>query len=301
MKKVMKWIGIGVGGLAVLLLAVVGGIFGFSSIRMNKTYSFKPDEIRIATDAASIERGRHFAVAIAKCTDCHGPDLSGKVFIDDKMMGKLIAPNLTSGQGGVGAKYDDAKHLRVLRHGVKQDGHPALFMPSQEYVNLNEQDLANIIAYVRSVPPVDNVLPSTDLKLLPRVLYIAGVFPLLPVEMIKHSDPRPVAIAPGPTAEYGAYLARVGGCKGCHGEKLNGGRVPGTPPSFPSAQNLTPAGIGDWTEADFTRALRVGVRKDGTKIDPFMPWAFTTQMTDDEIHATWLYLKTLPSVPTPKS
>ena len=71
------------------------------------------------------------------------------------MMGKLVAPNLTTGKGGVGAKYNGAQLARVLRHGVKQDGHPALFMPSQEFVNLNEQDLANIVAYVKSVPPVD--------------------------------------------------------------------------------------------------------------------------------------------------
>ena len=83
-------------------------------------------------------------------------------------------------------------------------------------------------------------------------------------------------------------------------DKLNGGHVSGTPPTFPDAQNITPAGIGKWTEADFTRALRVGARPDNSAINPFMPWALTSQMTDEELHALWLYIKAVPAVPTPK-
>jgi mono/diheme cytochrome c family protein len=300
MKNVMKRVGIGAGAFVLFVLAAAGGIFGFSSNRINKTYSFKPDPVTVPTDAASIEHGRHLAIAVGKCVDCHAPDLGGKIFIDDPKLGRLTASNLTRGKGGVGAKYDNEKFIRVLRHGVKQDGHPALFMPSDEFANFNSKDLGDLAAYLNSLPPVDRELPPSNPKLLARVLYVAGQFPLLPVELIKHDLAMPSIVAPGATVEYGAYLASVG-CKGCHGQKLNGGHVPGTPPEFPNAQNITPAGIGDWTEADFTRALRVGVRKDGTKIDPFMPWILAGQMTDEEIHALWLYVKTLPSVPTPKS
>ncbi len=300
MTKVVKRVGIGVGVLTLLVVVAAAGVLGYSSTRINKTYTFKPDPITVPTDSAAIEHGRHLAIAIGKCVECHAPDLGGKIFIDDPKLGRLTASNLTRGKGGVGSKYDDEKFVRAIRHGVKENGRPALFMPSYEFVNFNSKDVGDLVAYLKSLAPVDRELPPSDPKFLARALYIAGQFPLLPVEFINHDQPVPAIISPGATAEYGAYLASVG-CKGCHGEKLNGGHVPGTPPNFPNAQNITPAGIGDWTEADFTRALHTGVRKDGTKIDPFMPWPLAGQMTDEEIQATWLYVKSLPAVPTPKS
>jgi mono/diheme cytochrome c family protein len=99
----------------------------------------------------------------------------------------------------------------------------------------------------------------------------------------------------GPTVEYGKYLIDVGGCSGCHGPGLSGGKVPGTPPDIKPAANLTPSGIGHYTEADFFRALRDGKRPGGAAIDPFMPVAFTKLMNDDEIRALFGYLKTVPA------
>jgi len=91
----------------------------------------------------------------------------------------------------------------------------------------------------------------------------------------------------------------VGGCTGCHGPELVGG--PSHEPGAPPAANLTPAGIGTWTEADFFKALRSGVRPDGTAINPAMPWASSGRMTDDELRALWLYLRTVPAKETPKA
>jgi mono/diheme cytochrome c family protein len=107
----------------------------------------------------------------------------------------------------------------------------------------------------------------------------------------------PAAPPAGPTAAYGRYLANVGGCTGCHGAGLSGGKIPGTPAEFKPPANITPAGIGHWTEADFVRALRTGVRPGGTNIDPEMPWRLTRLMTDEEIHALYEYLKTVPAKP----
>ena len=87
----------------------------------------------------------------------------------------------------------------------------------------------------------------------------------------------------------------MGGCTGCHGPTLSGGHIPGTPPSWKPASNLTPRGIGSWTEADFTRALREGVRPNGTPIDTLMPWRLTRQMSDDEIRGLYAFLKTVPA------
>ena len=102
----------------------------------------------------------------------------------------------------------------------------------------------------------------------------------------------------GPTVEYGQYLVSVGGCRGCHGPTLVG--APGHGPDEPNAPNITPAGaIGKWSEADFTRAIRTGTRPDGTKISEAMPWKSMSRHTDEELHAIWLYLRTVPPVESP--
>lgn len=170
-------------------------------------------------------------------------------------------------------------------------------MPSVEFQHLSDQDLGAIIAYVKSRPAVDRELPKSYLGPLGRALHLAGQFPALAAEEVDHSMRPPQRIVAGPTAAYGRYLAMVGGCVGCHGPQLSGGHVPGTPPDFKPAANLTPAGIGHYTQDDFFHALREGKRPDGSAIDTFMPWQATRRMSDDEIRAVYAYLRTVPSKP----
>ena len=84
---------------------------------------------------------------------------------------------------------------------------------------------------------------------------------------------------------------------GCHGTGLSGGRVAG-PPNLPPASNLTPTGLGTWSQSDFFTAMREGKRPDGKVLDEFMPWKSFAKMTDSEITAIWLYLKSVPPKPT---
>lgn len=298
MKRWAKRIGITVVGLAVVLGAAVAGVFGFTSSRMHRHYEITPEPVAVPTDAASVTRGRHIVEAVTKCIDCHGDDLGGKVFIDDPMMGRLSASNLTRGRGGVGTRYTNVDYVRAIRHGVRPDGTPLLFMPSQEFTNLSDEDLGAVLAYVRSLPAVDHELPPNRIKLLPRVLLVTRKLDLLPVELIDHT-PHPRTAPPvGPTAAYGRYLAEVGGCFGCHGKKLHGGPIPGSPPDWPPAADLTPAGeLARWSEADFAKALSTGVRPDGRQLNPVMPWPYTARLTPDEVRALWEYLRTVPSAP----
>jgi mono/diheme cytochrome c family protein len=114
----------------------------------------------------------------------------------------------------------------------------------------------------------------------------------------QHATHRP-AMVPSASSEYGRYIGQ--GCTGCHGAKLAGGHVPGTPPSFPDAQNITPDpahGLGKWTRENFHAALRTGKRPDGSNIDPFMPWRAFAKFTDTELDALWAYLQTVPPVAT---
>jgi mono/diheme cytochrome c family protein len=284
-------IGIGVAGIVTLVVIAALGVFGISVWRLGRSQAIPPQEISIPSDSASIERGHHLVTAITKCVDCHGEDLGGQV-MDMGPLGKLTASNLTSGTGGVGPK-NDAEWVRAIRHGVRSDGRPLVFMPSMVFAELNAADLGEIIAYVKSVPPVDHALPQTRLGPIGRLLTVIKPDRMLPATGIDHAAPIPTAIPVAMTPEYGKYLTVTGGCVYCHGDNLKGGIKEG-PPGTPASADLTPAGpMASWSEADFVTTLRTGQRPDGTIINPFMPWRSTRLLTDEEIQAMWAYLRTL--------
>lgn len=302
MKRWLKRLAIGVFGLVVIIGVAGAGLYGVTGSHIRKSYDIKPENITVTSDAATLERGKHLVSAIGKCFDCHGANFQGQVMVDDPAFGRLASANLTSGNGGVAANYKtDADWVRAIRHGVRPDGRALIFMPSQEYYYFNDQDLAAVIAYIKALPPQDNVLPTPRIGPIARALYASKKLTLLPAEVIDHKAARPAAVAEGPTAQYGEYLTHVGGCTGCHKTDLSGGPDPAAPPGSAVPANLTPAGaVGKWTEEDFFRALRTGKRPDGRVLDAFMPWRFTAQMTDTEIKAVWAYLRTVPPVETPK-
>jgi mono/diheme cytochrome c family protein len=98
------------------------------------------------------------------------------------------------------------------------------------------------------------------------------------------------------TLEYGTYLANIAGCTGCHGPSLSGGPIPGAPPEWPAAMNLTPGGeVGGWTEAEFINTIRTGVNPGGHELLPEMPWQTYRNMSDDELKAIWLFIQSVPA------
>ncbi len=286
-----------IGGLVALVLVALAGIFGVSSYRLSRTIPFSDAAPTVTGDSATRARGQYLATAITKCSECHGTDLGGKLAIDAGPVGTIYAPNLTRGAGGLGASRSDADLVHAIRHGLGPGGRKLVMMPSRDWYDMSDDDVAAIVAFVRSVPAVDGTLPTTVIKPLGRVLYLAGQLPLADAEEIDHAPRMRAQPVRGATAEYGAYLANIGGCTGCHGPGLSGGQVPGTPPEFKPASNLTPEGLGHYTEADFFRALREGRKPDGTAIDPFMPWGLTKLMTDDDTRALWRYLMSVPRKP----
>ena len=90
---------------------------------------------------------------------------------------------------------------------------------------------------------------------------------------------------PDSASGHGRYLADV---SGCHGHGLSGRQAAG-PDNLPPAANLTPAGLGRWTQADFVRAIREGRRPDGSAVNEFMPWRAYGAMTDAELESLSLY------------
>ncbi len=277
-----------IGGLLVLIVVAVTAVFAVSQREFTRTHDYPVGPIAVPADSAALARGRHLATALGKCVACHGDDLGGQVFMDNGAMGRFVAPNLTSGSE---VKRTPADLERALRHGIGSDGRALAFMPSQSYAHLSTADMSALIAYVQSVPAVTRELPERKVGPIARMI-VATNQARLPVEEIDHAATPASTVPEAVTVEYGKYLADVGGCTGCHSPNLAGGKQEG-PPGTPPASNLTRGGR-DWTLPDFTRALREGVRPGGTPIDSFMPWKLTRLMTDAEIEAVWMYVRSVP-------
>lgn len=286
MKKALKWIGIFLGALVGLVIVAIVALYVNIGLRMDKTYNIQPEAVTIPTDAASIEHGKRLAAIY--CSGCHGDDLSGTAFFSDPAIGTINAPNLTPGKAGAGAEFNDANWVLALRHGIDPENKPLLIMPSKDLYYLGDGDLGAIIAYVKSVPPVDKEWAGPALTPMGRILISAGAFgDAISAETIDHTGPRPAAPAPGVTTAFGEYLVKTFGCATCHGRDLSGGKDPD--PAAPPAPSLTRSGeLRLWTEADFITAVR-------TRVTEFMPWKDMHQMTDDELKAIWLYLNSLPA------
>lgn len=288
MKGMIKWIGLVGVGLLVLLLLVALGLSWRASSRLNRVYDIAPEALFIPADADAIAEGQRL-VAIY-CADCHSDDLGGADFFNDPTLAVVDAPNLTRGQGGVGAQLTDADWVRAIRHGVGHDGHPLFAMPSRNFYSFSDEDLGQIIAYLEQAPPVDRAANDRSTTLLGRVLLAVGVFgDLIDAEIVDHRAARPVAPPPGVTVEYGKYLADTFGCRTCHGAQLAGGKDPD--PDAPPGPNLTPgAKLGTWDEQTFLTTIR-------TRQSEWMPFERLKHMTDEELQAVWIYLQSLPALP----
>lgn len=291
-----KWVrrlAIAAGGLVALVAVSAVTVWALGARQIARTLDVPARPLTVARDSTAVARGAHLVDAIGKCADCHGENLAGTLFINDPGLGRVVAPNLTP--GGRLASWSDAEIDRALRHGVAKDGRRLMIMPSSEYNAFSDEDAAAIIAHLRSLPPVAQALPANDVKFLGRALIVTGQMPVFEADRIDHARAASPSVPPAVSVEYGRYLAQVGGCMGCHGPGLSGGKIPGTPPEWKPATNISPRGIGSWTEADFFRALREGRRPDGTPIDTIMPWKRTARMTDDEIRAVWRFLESVPA------
>jgi mono/diheme cytochrome c family protein len=251
-------------------------------------------DLQSAALTRAIARGEHLVKTRVGCDGCHGADFGGRVLVDQTLVGYWAAPNLTGGNGSVTRAFSPADWDRAVRHGVRHTGQSSS-MPTTEFVNLSDHELSDIIAYIRSRPPVDRVVEPVRLGPVFAFLVAFGsdALPAFKTDHQKsHPIEPPVEVA---SVELGAHIAQV--CRGCHGSTLSGGKVAGDP-NMPIVANITPheTGLKGWTEADFFRALREGKRKDGTDIKPQMPWQAYGQMNDVELKALWAYLQTVPAV-----
>lgn len=289
--KILKRVGIAVGGLVVLLLLIVAGLNVRGRSRAASAPKIAVKSVAAVSDSAAIARGEHLVGAVMACEHCHDAGLRGKTFPTPTFLISMAAPNLTRGQGGVGAEYTMTDWDQALRHGVGKDGRPLAIMPSEAYTHLSDADFAAVVAYLQTLPPADRSFPARRVGVLGGALIGAGKFPFAP-DLIAHDSVGARAVAPAVGAEYGGYLARIGGCRTCHGPDLKGTPAGGGAPPAPSLVAFASGRMVD----DFRGTLRTGRSPTGggRMLNPeFMPWPTYARMTDDELQAIWLYIQSV--------
>lgn len=297
MKRILKWLGIILGGLIVVVVILVAALHYVGSSRLNNAPDVTTSPVTVPSDEEAVARGEHLAT-ISSCADCHGDGLGGTVFVDESPIGYVPAPNLTAGAGGIGDDYADEDWERAIRHGVAGDGRTMVIMATAHYAHYGDQDLGDLIAYLKSVPPVDNELGPRRIAFPGTIIFGMLAYGDWGVNQIAHEEvggPAPDAAA---TAEYGQYLVNIASCGSCHGENMAGG----TDPEAPRGPNITRGGdLQNWSEEAFITTLRTGVTPDGRQLSEEMPWRNYTTMTDTELQALWAYLQSVPALPDNES
>ena len=275
MKRLLKWVGIVAVGLASLLAALVAYVLIASQVMLDRTYPKGPDPIQAATGPAAIARGRHLA-AIGLCMDCHGADLAGRPF--DVPGSNVYARNLTA----LTASFSDADFDRAIRHGVRPDGKSVVVMPSNNFANLSDDEVASIIAYLRSLPVRGAVSPAPSLGLLVRLGLVTGQYRTV-AATVAAGPPPPIAL--GRPYEDGRHLARTI-CAVCHGADLAG--MP--PGSFLPTPNLLI--VGSYDRVAFHTLMRTGKATGGREVGYMsrIARAYFNDFTDEEIDELYDYL-----------
>jgi cytochrome c553 len=275
-------------GLGLLLLAAAIAAFGAGrfTLRRTRIHGAAHPAITFADDEATRARGEHLARTLGGCAHCHGDDFGGRVMADEPVF-HLVAPNLTRGAGSAVLEYTPGDWARAIVHGVRRTGQSLVVMPSRQLSTLADADVAALVAFMRSIPPVARDPGRTEVTALGYVVFGLTGAEVLSAEGYEH--PLRLRPAPEPRANraYGEYLTGV--CRGCHGPDLRGGKVVhrGGPPSA----DISPQAMAAWDFPAFEAALRTGVRRDGRPLDESMPWRATRNLTPEELRALWLGLR----------
>jgi cytochrome c553 len=254
---------------------------------------------------ARVERGRYLVTGLLGCFGCHSqhepyreplPEKmgAGTVETDPQSPVAFTYPNITpDAETGAGTWTDDML-ARGIREGIGHDGRPLVpVMPYENLRHLTDEDLAAVVVYLRSIPPVHNPLPQTKLP-LPFKLLVKG-FP----EPLAGPVAAPAAADP---ARNGEYLTQLGACNDCHaatdrkGNKLpyGGGQIFEAPAGKVAAANLTPdpSGIPYYDEAMFIQTMRTGRVGGVRQLSVAMPWRVYGRLNDDDLKAMFAYLRT---------
>lgn len=283
MSSILRWLLRLGGGLVALLIGLASVLYVLGSQAVNRTYEPTVQPVALSTDSATLAHGEHLSRVLG-CYDCHGDRLQGTV-MDNAPPVRVAAPNITP--AGVVADYSTKDWFRALRHGLDPNGRALVSMPSSAFNHLSDADAAALIAYLKSVEPVEREVPPTTVKPVGRVLTGLGAFD--PAAEVRLGLERPRTVPRDNTIAFGRYLTSIA-CQHCHGPSLHG--QPSPNPSAPYAPSL--AGAGTWTFETFETLMRTGVTPAGDTLNPkHMPWSAFRHHTDVELRALHEYIGTL--------
>ena len=291
MKRAFKFI-----GMAVVVIVLLAAVIAVASHILSERKAHRKIDVKIAaltSENTSIEQGKYL-FETRGCMECHGAGGKGREMINDPSGLYVKTPNITTGTHGKVKNYSDVDWVRSIRHGIKPNGEPLLIMPSEDYNRLTDTDTVSLIAYLRSLPPIDGEPGVVRFPLIVKALYAFGAIKDA-AEKIDHAQPAPAPVAVAATAGHGAYIANM--CIGCHGPGLSGGKIPGGPPDWPPAANLTPGSGSAMPTYDtgekFIVMMRTAKRPDGSKVSKVMPFDSLKMLTDVDLQALHAYLKIL--------
>jgi mono/diheme cytochrome c family protein len=308
------------GKLGKIILAAVSALVVLLAIAISLTIGWRPiigpkarplTAQKFEATPQRLERGRYIFNSLAGCVDCHsehdpnGPDHlvlatmqgSGEVMPFTDLPGLVVAPNLTSDAQTGAATWSDDQLARAIREGIGHDGR-ALFpmMPYEHYRKMSDEDLASVVVYIRSLPPIHHELPKTEI--------------VFPVKYLIRSAPQPVTVpvsAPDHSnqSQWGGYLVNMAGCYDCHtpmdhgqpiaGLEYAGGQVfQGSWNGTVASANITPdaSGIGYYDETLFLQVLRTGYVK-ARKLNALMPIDQYKGLSDEDLKAMFAFLRTV--------
>lgn len=314
MKKALKWIGI-VLGVLVLILLIMAAWIQFTPM---PSFEVVAPQVTVPVDSLSIARGKK--IVEATCVHCHlGEDgkMSGRLFSRaEDAFGEMYTANITQHPTkGKMSLYTDGELAYLMRTGVNREGRWVGGMMT--HANMSDEDLACMIAYLRSDAGIMQAseasypLPAYLDMFIVKALAKFGVFKPTPYD----GKPR---TAPPVTDQvaYGRYIVHeIYECYGCHSASFEandpvnpekspnymggGNKVPDEEFNEIPSRNITPSktyGIGNWTYDQFFAAVKTGVRPDGSMLGVQMPrYAALDSL---EVSAIWAYLQTVPVIDT---
>lgn len=299
------------------LLAIVAilGLLSYVSFALPDVGDAENISIEITSNR--IERGKYLANSVIACMDCHstrdwskfaGPPIEGTTGKGGEEFsqrfgfpGKFYSKNITP----FGLKdWTDGEILKAISEGVSKDG-TALFpiMPHPNYGKMDRADLYSIIAYLRTLKPIENIVPKSESD--------------FPMNFIINTIPQKATYSKIPDSgnrvAYGAYLFNAASCGDCHTKKEMGTPVAGMELAggfeFPlpkggtvRSANITQdieTGIGKWTEEMFLQKFKT--YQDSTyrlpevkdhEFNTTMPWTMYATMKDEDLKAIYSYLLT---------
>lgn len=305
------------------LLFVGASVFVFScNQQQSKTESSAEAGTGVKEDsmAAVVARGKYLANSVVNCVDCHsqldfekfslpvvpGTEGGGGMALHEAFEGfpgKLYIPNITP--AGLG-NWTDEEIARAVTKGINKKGDTLFPMMPFHFLNrMAPEDLHAVIAYIRTLKPIDKIPPAKQMA-VPM-----AVFGPLP-DNDYHNNTKPDT---ADKVKYGEYLVTIAHCQECHTTKdkkgmpmpdkmFAGGNTEPFKTFAVHTANITAdsaTGIGEWSEAMFiakfrSNASRESLERKPGKYNTYMPWSFYGTMTDSDLKAVYAYLRSVPRV-----